>query len=99
MAVIDPVPLYLDGIEEQEMQIALFPKNEEKGKRKIRLTKIIYVDREDIRLVDEKGYYGIAPNKVVGLKYLNSFFINEVKEEDGKIVSVHAEKDKQVNIC
>ena len=53
----------------------MFPKNEQKGKRKIRLTKVIFVDREDIRLVDEKGYYGIAPNKVVGLKYFSSIFI------------------------
>ena len=58
----------------------MFPKNEEKGKRKIRLTKLVYVDREDIKVVDEKGFYGIAPNKAVGFKYFNSIYIKEVRE-------------------
>ena len=54
----------------------------------------MYVDREDIKLVDEKGFYGIAPNKAVGFKYFNSIYIKEVREEDGVIKSVHAEIDK-----
>ena len=98
MAVIDPVELHLEDVEEEALDIPLFPKNEEKGKRTIRLTKLIYVDREDIQLEDEKGYYGIAPNKVVGLKYFSSVYIREVREEGGVIVSVRGEIDKQVSM-
>jgi len=49
-------------------------------------------------LVDEKGFFGIAPNKVVGLKYAKSLFIKEVKAENGKVTQVIAEIDKNVII-
>jgi len=58
------------------------------------LSKLIYVDRDDVRAEDEKGFYGVAPNKVIGLKYADSFLIKEVKVENGRIVSVHGEVDK-----
>lgn len=61
------------------MSVALFPKDEAKGSRKILFSNKIYVERSDIKLVDEKGFYGIAPNKVVGLKYGSTIFIKEVK--------------------
>jgi hypothetical protein len=37
------------------------------------------VERSDIKLKDQKGFYGIAPQKVVGLKYTSTIFIKEVK--------------------
>lgn len=43
--------------------------------RKIKLTKTIYVDRDDARTVDSKDFFGIAPNKIVGLKYGHSLLI------------------------
>lgn len=89
MAVLDPVVFYIDGVKEEEFSVPLFPKNEEKGHRTIKITNKIFVDREDCRIEDEKGYYGIAPNKVVGLKYFSSVFVKEVKSEDGKIISIH----------
>ena len=58
------------------------------------MSKLIYVDRDDVRAEDEKGFYGVAPNKVIGLKYADSFLIKEVKVENGRIVSVHGEVDK-----
>lgn len=57
----------------------LFPKNEEKGTRKIKFTSRIYVERSDIKLVDEKGFYGIAPGKIVGLKYAQTVLIKDIK--------------------
>lgn len=67
--------MHIDGIEEKEIEVPLFPKDEGKGKRFIKLTKLVYVDREDVRAEDEKTFYGIAPNKVVGLKYVDSIFV------------------------
>ena len=40
---------------------------------------MIYVDRDDIKLKDEKNYYGIAPNKIVGLKYFSMIYIKEIR--------------------
>lgn len=58
----------------------------------------MYVDREDVRTEDDKNFYGIAPNKVVGLKYVDSIFVKSVKSENGVITSIHAEVDKEVII-
>lgn len=65
------------------------PKDESKGKRKIKLSKLVYVDRDDVRVEDDKNFYGIAPNKVVGLKYVDSIFIKEVKSENGIITAIY----------
>jgi hypothetical protein len=35
----------------------------------------VYVDQEDVKIEDDKGFFGIAPNKVIGLKYVDSIFI------------------------
>ena len=44
MAVLDPVEMIIEDINEAEiLTVPLFPKNEEKGTRKIKLTKKIYV--------------------------------------------------------
>eukprot|EP00551_Chaetoceros_affinis_P011103 CAMPEP_0203666094 /NCGR_PEP_ID=MMETSP0090-20130426/3197_1 /ASSEMBLY_ACC=CAM_ASM_001088 /TAXON_ID=426623 /ORGANISM="Chaetoceros affinis, Strain CCMP159" /LENGTH=713 /DNA_ID=CAMNT_0050529879 /DNA_START=21 /DNA_END=2162 /DNA_ORIENTATION=+ len=39
------------------------------GSHTITLTKVIYIDASDFRLEDNSTYYGLAPNKAVGLKY------------------------------
>lgn len=84
MAVLEPVLLIIEDIKEGEiLTVPLFPKNEEKGTRKIKYTSEIFVERSDIKLVDEKGFYGIAPNKVVGLKYAAPVLIKEVVVENG----------------
>ena len=48
-------------------------------------------------MIDEKGFYGIAPNKVVGLKYAHPVFIKEVVAEDGVIKKVIAQLDPKVH--
>ncbi len=70
--------MIIEGIEESDVTIPLFPKDETRGNRKIKLSKKIYVERSDIKLQDEKGFYGIAPNKIIGLKYASTFFVKEV---------------------
>ena len=75
MAVLEPVEMIIEGIEESDITVPLFPKDEARGNRKIRLSKKIFVERSDIKLQDEKGFYGIAPNKIIGLKYASTFFV------------------------
>jgi hypothetical protein len=41
-------------------------------------------------LEDQKGFYGIAPQKVVGLKYASTIFIKEVKHNNGAVTQVIA---------
>ena len=74
----------------------LFPKEDNKGSRNIKFSSRIWVERSDIKLKDQKGFYGIAPQKVVGLKYASTIFVKDVKEENGMITQVIAEIDKNV---
>jgi glutaminyl-tRNA synthetase len=62
--------------------------------RNMKITKTIYIDKNDFREVDEKKYYGLAPNKFIRLKY--SEFIKCTgyeKESDGSIKEVYVKFD------
>ena len=50
-------------------QVQNSPTDEEAGSHSITLTKTIYIDSSDFRMEDSPEYYGLAPNKAVGLKY------------------------------
>ena len=99
MGVLEPVEMIIEDLGETEiLTVPLFPKNEEKGTRKIKFTKKIFVERSDIKLVDEKGYYGIAPKKVIGLKYACPIYVNEVKtDEKGNVIQVIGKVDPKVH--
>jgi glutaminyl-tRNA synthetase len=43
--------------------------DESAGSHTVTLTETIYIDASDFRMVDSSEYYGLAPNKSVGLKY------------------------------
>ncbi|ROW03033.1 hypothetical protein VMCG_05699 [Cytospora schulzeri] len=53
--------------EEQDLDIPFSPKDPEMGSYKIRLPKMVYIDRSDFREMDSKDYFRLAPGKVVGL--------------------------------
>jgi len=59
---------------------------------------VIYIDRGDFREVDDKSFYGLAPNKVVGLRYYQRVMCTsyETDAASGKVsVAVHA----AVRVC
>ena len=49
-----------------------------------------------MKLQDSPDFFGVAPNKIVGLKYANTFLIKEIIQKDGEIVEIIAEVDKKV---
>jgi len=53
----------------QTFDAPFFPKDEAKGKYKLNLKKHLFVDKEDVRAVDNPKFFGFAPGKIVGLKY------------------------------
>ncbi|KAH9906489.1 glutaminyl-tRNA synthetase [Xylariomycetidae sp. FL2044] len=70
MLVLDPVPLIIEDIGEQEgreLEIPFSTKDPNMGSHKLVLTKTVYVDRSDFREVDSKDYFRLAPGKTVGL--------------------------------
>ncbi len=95
MAVLEPVKLTLinvdDGFEEK-LTAPDFPKDPSKGTHEIYLTKEIYVDINDIKVEDQEDFFGIAPNKVVGLKYAHIIRVISVEtNEKNEILGVKAE--------
>ncbi len=69
-AVLRPIRVVLaDGFPAggKEFEMSNHPKDEAAGKRKLRLGETIYIDADDFREVDDPKYYGLAPNKEVGL--------------------------------
>lgn len=71
------------------------PINPSLGSHTITLTEIIYIDASDFRLIDEPKYYGLAPNKAVGIKYHggNLFCDHVVQDDNGKILELKCHLD------
>lgn len=60
--------------------------------RESRLTPVVFINRSDFKEVDDKKYFGLAPNKIVRLKY--SGFIKCIKvttNKDNEIMYLDAE--------
>ena len=57
----------------------------------IRLSDSVYVDRDDVKSQDTKGFWGIAPGKTIRLKYGPFVKITEVKVSNGEVTSVMGE--------
>ena len=53
------------------------------------------MEREDVRTVDHKDFFGIAPGKVAGLKYFGIILVKEVLVNDkNEITEVIAELEQ-----
>ena len=99
MAALEPIKIVVTNWEEAKdnngagmvFEVQNSPTDPSMGSHTIEVTSNLYIDTSDFRLVDEKDYYGLAPNKAVGLKYYGGNLIcDEVifKEgADGKDVS------------
>jgi glutaminyl-tRNA synthetase len=85
LAVVDPIKVTLINLDNdycEEIETPKYPIDKEKSeKRKIILSKVIYIERTDFAEKDEEDFFGLAPGKEVGLKY-NSIIkcIDVVKE-------------------
>ncbi|KAL9650580.1 hypothetical protein ABK040_004796 [Willaertia magna] len=88
-AVLDPLKITLKNVADdfiEYVEAKNHPKLEERGSRKLPFTKVLYIERSDFRLKDDSDYYGLAPNKEVGLRYANCNIRCEevIFEENGK---------------
>lgn len=63
----DVVPLLPNGI---TYSVDNSPTDPSMGSHDVTLTSVIYIDASDFRLRDDPTYYGLAPSKAVGLKYI-----------------------------
>ena len=96
MAALDPVKVVITNYDDMATKVGSMtyevqnsPTETSLGSHTVTLTNVIYIDSSDFRLKDSSSYYGLAPNKAVGLKYFGGNLIcDEVVQENGKVVEL-----------
>lgn len=98
MLVIDSVPVIIEDIEKQDLDVPFSSKDLNMRPHKIKLTRRVYIERSDFREVGRKDYFRLAPGKTVGLLQMPypiktvSFAKDEAK---GLIKQIKAVFDKE----
>ena len=72
MVVLDPVQVVLDNYPAErveQLSAPDFPKQPQLGSHPLPFSRLLWVERADVRLQDEKDFFGLAPGKEVHLKY------------------------------
>lgn len=97
IAVLNPVSLIIDNFPDGHEETCYAPNHPQKpelGTRELRLTKQLYIDREDFMEIPNKGFFRLAPGAEVRLRY--AFIIkctHVVKDDQGKILEIHCVYD------
>jgi glutaminyl-tRNA synthetase len=99
MAVIDPVKVVIDNFPEGAVEyyegdnLQVRP---ELGKRKVALTREIYIDRDDFSENPPKGFFRLAPGMEVRLRYACYITCTKVvKDASGNVTEIHANFDPE----
>jgi len=100
MTIMDPLKVVITNLADdfvQEITVPNKPRDESMGSHKVPFTKTIYIDRSDFREQDDPNYYRLAPNKTVGLLYVeHPITCTEViKDGEGNIVEIRAKYEDQ----
>jgi len=100
MTVLDPLKVVITNLADdfvQEITVPNKPRDESMGNHNIPFTKTIYIDRSDFREQDDPNFYRLAPNKTVGLLYVeHPITCTEViKDSEGKVVEIRAKYEDQ----
>ena len=102
MAALDPIQVTIANFPETEnggndeltFQVQNSPTDASLGSHTVTLTKHIYIDASDFRLQDSNTYYGLAPQKAVGLKYHGGNLVcDQVIQKNDKILELKCHLD------
>jgi len=106
MAALEPIKVVITNYEEEvaklddkqsmTFEVQNSPTDPSLGSHTVTLTDVIYIDASDFRLENSASYYGLAPNKAVGLKcYGGNLVCDEVvsKTKDGKVQELKCHLD------
>ena len=99
VAMLDPLKLIIDNFPEGSEEDCFAPNHPQKpdlGKRVVKLTKELWIEREDFMEVPSKGYFRLAPGTEVRLRY--GYIIKCIsvdKDASGNIVAIHCTYDPE----
>lgn len=93
MAVVNPLKVtienYPDDLKDDILDGVNNPENPEAGTRKIKFSKVIYVERDDFMEDPPKKFFRLAPGKEVRLRYAYFITCKEViKDENGEVIEL-----------
>jgi glutaminyl-tRNA synthetase len=96
MAVLEPLKVVLTNFEENELRAfdaVINPEQENSGTRKVKMSKIIYIEREDFLENPDKNFFRLSPHQPVRLKHASTMIRLEkiVKNEAGEIEELHCQ--------
>tara|TARA_B110000037_G_scaffold219587_1_gene285076 strand:+ start:368 stop:2128 length:1761 start_codon:yes stop_codon:yes gene_type:complete len=95
VAVLDPLKLVINNLPEafeEECLAPNHPKKPELGKRTIKLTKELWIEKSDFMEEPEKNYFRLSPGNQVRLRY--GYVVTCIgceKDKDGNIIKVFCE--------
>ena len=97
MAVLRPLKVIVDNYpdgKEEEVSVEINPNKPELGKRTVKFSKEIYIEREDFALNPPPKYFRLSPEREVRLK--GAYFVKYAScdtDENGEITAVHVTYD------
>ncbi|MDG1097003.1 MAG: glutamine--tRNA ligase/YqeY domain fusion protein [Methylophilaceae bacterium] len=95
IAVLDPIKLVIDNYPEGESEDCFAPNHplkEELGKRVVKLSKELWIEREDFMEVPVEKYFRLYPDNMVRLRY--GYVVKCTgfeKDADGNVTVVHCD--------
>jgi len=97
MVVLNPLKVVITNYPQnqvEEMDAVNNPEDEQAGKRKVKFSRVIYIEQEDFREDAPKKYFRLAPGKEVRLKHAYYITCTDViKDAKGKISEIHCTYD------
>lgn len=100
LAVVKPLKITITNFRgEEKLCVGNHPKKEDMGSREVLLSKVVYIEKSDFRMEDEKGYYGLAPGKSAMLRYAYPVkVVDVVTGDDGEAVELKGELDYEKSV-
>lgn len=104
MLVLDPIEVCIDNLDddfELDCELPYKQGNDEFGKRTVKFTNKVYIDRTDFSEdADDKSFFRLTANQPVGLLKVPKVLIfkSVEKDADGKITRIHVNYDSESTV-
>jgi glutaminyl-tRNA synthetase len=99
MGVVRPLRVVIDNFpegHEEAFDAPWYPEDPSRGSRKLTLSRVIYVDRDDFAQAPPKGWFRLSPGAEVRLRYACIIkCVSAVADANGTVTELHCTWDPQ----